>query len=312
MEIRRLHYFLAIAEEGSIGRAAIVLGVAQPALSRQVRLLEEALGAPLFIRTKRGVQLTEDGEQLRAAIKKPMREIELALQNVGAPSAPIEGTVVLGMPSSTANILAMPLLEVLKATFPKVRFSIVDGTSGQLIEGLLRGEVDIALAHGPLPDNRLFDRDILSEDLALVGGPEAGLSPNRPVEFHELAQRPLVTSTNQHGVRGLLEKTALRLKAPLQIAVEMDSLPLTKAYVESNAGFAVMPYSAFGGEHRAGRLTYAPIQNPTLTQTLVFAVRRHLVLPRSFVWELGVLVGREVARLVESGAWPGVILYEPD
>ena len=85
-----------------MGRAASVLGIAQPALTRQVRLLEEALGVPLFIRSRRGMQLTEDGEQLRAAIRKPMREIELALQNVGAPSAPIEGIVVLGMPSATA------------------------------------------------------------------------------------------------------------------------------------------------------------------------------------------------------------------
>ena len=83
MENRRLRYFLQIAEEGSMGRAASVLGIAQPALTRQVRLLEEALGVPLFIRTQRGMQLTEDGEQLRAAIKKPLQEIELALQNVG-------------------------------------------------------------------------------------------------------------------------------------------------------------------------------------------------------------------------------------
>ena len=310
METRRLRYFLQIAEEGSMGRAASVLGIAQPALTRQVRLLEEALGVPLFIRSQRGMQLTEDGEQLRAAIKKPMREIELALQNVGAPSAPIEGVVVLGMPSATACILAKPLLASVNLAFPKVKFRVVDGQSGQLIEGLLRGEVDLALVHGPLPDDRLFDRDVLSEDLVLVGGPGSGLSADVSVDFVELSRHALVLPSHHHGVRAVLEKAALRLNAPLDILFEIDSLQLAKELVESDVAFTVTPFSAIGREYEAGWLKYAPIHNPVLSQTLVFAVRQHLVLPRNFVWELGALVGREAASLVVSGAWPATVLFD--
>src|ERR1700740_3582502 len=273
METRRLRYFLQIAEEGSMGRAANVLGIAQPALTRQVRLLEDALGVPLFIRTQRGMQLTEDGEQLRAAIKKPMQEIELALQNVGAPSAPIEGVVVLGMPSATACVLAKPLLARVSRAFPKVKFRIVDGQSGHLIEGLLRGEIDIALVHGPLPDDRLFDREVLTEDLVLVGGPGSQLSADAPVEFLELSRHPLVLPSHHHGVRAVLEKAALRLNAPLEILFEIDSLQLAKDLVESEVAFSVMPLSAFGREYETGRLKYAPIQSPALSQTLIFAVR---------------------------------------
>lgn len=293
-----------------MGRAASVLGIAQPALTRQVRLLEEALGVPLFIRTQRGMQLTEDGEQLRAAIKKPMREIELALQNVGAPSAPIEGVVVLGMPSATACILAKPLLERINLAFPRVKFRVVDGQSGQLIEGLLRGEIDLALVHGPLPDDRLFDRDVLSEDLVLVGGPGSQLSADSPVDFRELSEHALVLPSHHHGVRAVLEKAALRLNAPLEILFEIDSLQLAKELVEADVAYSVMPFSAFSREHAAGRLRYAPIRNPVLTQTLVFAVRQHLVLPRNFVRELGALVGREASRLVEAGVWPATVLFE--
>lgn len=310
METRRLRYFLQIAEEGSMGRAASVLGIAQPALTRQVRLLEESLGVPLFIRSQRGMQLTEDGEQLRAAIKKPMREIELALQNVGAPSAPIEGVVVLGMPSATACILAQSLLARVNHAFPRVKFRLVDGQSGQLIEGLLRGEVDLALVHGPLPDDRLFDRDVLSEDLVLVGGPGSQLSADVPVDFPQLSRHPLVLPSHHHGVRAVLEKAALRANSSFEILFEIDSLQLAKELVESDVAFSVMPVSAFSREYAAGRLKYAPIQNPVLSQTLVFAVRQHLVLPRNFVWELGALIGREAARLVECKAWPATVLFE--
>src|SRR6266568_7180935 len=97
MDTHRIKYFLQIAEEGSMTRAAAVLGVAQPALSRQIRLLERDLGITLFHRTRRGVQLTEDGERLRASTTAPLRQLELALHYAGSPLARIERGLHLGM-----------------------------------------------------------------------------------------------------------------------------------------------------------------------------------------------------------------------
>ena len=92
----RLKYFLRIAEEGSITRAAGVLGIAQPALSRQLQLLEEDLGVALFRRTRRGVELTEPGERLRASTAGPLRQLELAVQYAGSPLARIERGLLFG------------------------------------------------------------------------------------------------------------------------------------------------------------------------------------------------------------------------
>src|ERR1700740_1285114 len=117
MDIRRLQFFLRIADEGSMNRAARVLGIAQPALSRQMRLLEEALGVTLFTRTSRGMELTEAGEQLRGSMTGPLRHLELAMQNVGSPFAQLEGGVILGMPQTTACVLARPLLARVAAVF---------------------------------------------------------------------------------------------------------------------------------------------------------------------------------------------------
>ena len=89
MDTHRLKYFLRIAEEGSVTRAAAVLGVAQPALSRQIRLLEEDLGITLFHRTRRGVHLTEEGERLRSSTAAPLRQLELAVRYAGSPLARI-------------------------------------------------------------------------------------------------------------------------------------------------------------------------------------------------------------------------------
>jgi len=95
VDTHRLKYFLRVAEEGSITRAAKLLGIAQPALSRQVQLLEEDLGISLFTRNRRGVELTEEGERLRASTAAPLRQLELAVQYVSSPLARLELKTVL-------------------------------------------------------------------------------------------------------------------------------------------------------------------------------------------------------------------------
>src|SRR3974390_1593235 len=106
MELKRLRYFLRIAEEGSLGRASNALGIAQPALSRQMRMLEDEFGAPLFHRTRNGMQLTEEGSQLRAAVAGPLRLLELATQSARSISGKVEYSVALGLPPMIAYVAA--------------------------------------------------------------------------------------------------------------------------------------------------------------------------------------------------------------
>lgn len=309
MDIRRLQVFLRIADEGSMNRAARVLGIAQPALSRQMRLLEEALGVTLFTRTSRGMELTEAGEQLRGSMTGPLRQLELAMQNVGSPFAQLEGGVILGMPQTTACVLAQPLLARVATVFPKVKLAMVDGETGQLVEDMLKGEIDLALVHGPLADDRLFDSPLLDEPLALVGGPEAELFPGQPVSFAGLTRYPLVLPRFQPGLRSMVEKTWLRLGVNIDVRLEVGSLQVTKDLIEAGQAYGVLPVSAIRREVDAGRLRHAPICDPVMTQHLVFAARPHLVMPRSFVAEFGSLVRQEVARLVGSGAWPATLAF---
>src|SRR6202042_3768507 len=133
MDTHRLKYFLRIAEEGSISRAAAVLGIAQPALSRQIRLLEEDLGITLFHRTRRGVHLTEEGERLRSSTAAPLRQLELAVRYPGSPLARIERGLLLGMPETAVAVLAAPLIASLTTVFPSASFSVSVGSTDQLV-----------------------------------------------------------------------------------------------------------------------------------------------------------------------------------
>ena len=307
MDTHRLKYFLCVADEGSVTRAASVLGIAQPALSRQIRLLEEDLGVTLFHRTSRGVQLTEEGERLRASTTGPLRQLELALHYIGSPLARIERGLHLGMLPTVAGVLAAPLLASLSTAFPKVSFHVTVAGTDPLIEGMLKGTIDIALIN-PVSDDRLFCRDLLIEELVVVGGPDSELRPGREMTFTELTGLPLVLPSSHNGIAGTVENTALRLKLRIQSRFATDSLLLTLGLIESGLAYGVLPLSACGKEIAAGRLRHAPLCEPALTHHLGVAATSQLELPRELAFKIGDVIRNETALLTTSGTWPAVFL----
>jgi len=303
MDTHRLKYFLRIAEEGSITQAATVLGIAQPALSRQIRLLEEDLGIVLFHRTRRGVRLTEEGERLRASTAAPLRQLELAVSYAGSPLARIERGLLLGIPPTAADVLSAPLLAGLAAAFPNVHFQVFVADTDTLVERMLKGTVDLAVIN-PVPDDRLFYRHLLVENLVLVGGPGSELSPSRAVAFTDLVKLPLVMPVAPTGIRNTVENAALRLKVAITSKLSTNSVQVAKELVGSGLGYGVLPVAACVSDVEAGRLRYAPIREPELTHQLGVAATAQLDLPREFATKIGVLIREEVQRLTTSGAWP--------
>jgi DNA-binding transcriptional LysR family regulator len=303
MDTHRLKYFLRIADEGSITRAATVLGIAQPALSRQIRLLEEDLGITLFERTRRGVHLTEEGERLRSSTAAPLRQLELAVRYAGSPLARIERGLLFGLVPTAAGVLAAPLLASFGTAFPNVHFHVAVGETDDLVARMLSGAIDLAVIN-PLPDDRLFYRHLLVEDLVLVGGPTSDLTPETPVRFADLASLPLVMPSAQTGIRNTLENTALRVKVALTARYSTDSLDVSKQLVAAGLGYAVLPLAACGADIDTGRLRYAPVCEPEINHQLGVAATAALELPREFATKIGILLREEVSRLTKSGFWP--------
>ncbi|OMB97947.1 LysR family transcriptional regulator [Mycobacterium colombiense] len=310
MDTHRLKYFLRIAEEGSITRAAAVLGIAQPALSRQIRLLEEDLGITLFERTRRGVHLTEEGERLRSSTAAPLRQLELAVRYAGSPLARIERGLLFGMVAATAGVLTAPLAASLGAAFPNVHFHFAVADTDDLVQRLLKGAIDLAVIN-PVSDDRLFFRHLVIEDLMLLGGPASGLSPADPIRFADLAKLPLIMPSAQTGIRNTLENTALRLKVALTARFSTDSVEVTKHLVETELGYAVLPLAACGAEVEAGRLRCTSICQPEINHQLGVAASSALELPREFATKIGIVLREEVARLTKSGFWPARFVPSP-
>jgi LysR family nitrogen assimilation transcriptional regulator len=309
MEIRRLQSFVRVAELGSLGKAADVLRIAQPALTRQMRLLEEELGVVLFNRTRRGMQLTEEGEQLLSGVLGPLHQVEMTLQNIRSLSSSVVGNLVIGMPPTTALVLARPLIQRLAIEEPLIQLHIIEGSTRAITEWILSGEIDIALLYAPLPDNRLVARDLLREDLMLVGSAQVGLSPDRPIHFKALMELPLIFPNPRNGIRSIVDRVSARHGLMLKPKCVIDSFNVTKAMVESGEGYALLPLSAIMAEVETGVLSYCPIESPHTVRQLMSVGRRDTRIPR-IVRTVEVLLAREVVALNQADKWPGELLVK--
>lgn len=274
METRRLGYFVRVAEDGSLTKAAQILRIAQPALTRQMRLLEEEVGVALFRRTARGMALTEEGERLRAAVAGPLRELELALHGFRASASPLVADAVLGLPASLAEVLGRPLALAIARGFPAVRLRIVEAPMGSLQEWLMRGMVDFALVEEPSRDDRLVEQRVARLPLMLVGPVDSPLPVGRAVPFAEAARLPLVLTSHHMGVRGAVNEAAQRSQARLNLRIEADAPRLARELVAEGLGYAMLPERYCGETLASGALRAWPLADPAPEVEVLLAVRR--------------------------------------
>ena len=168
MNLTQLTYFIRVAEMGSFSKAAIVLDVAQPALSRQVRLLETDLRTTLLQRTGRGVVLTDAGKRLFEHSVGILQLVALAREDLEATRAEATGRIVVGLPPSMGRLLTLPLVEEFSRVLPRARLAIVEGLSTHIVEWISTGRVDLGLVHNPEANPAIETTPVLDEPLWLV------------------------------------------------------------------------------------------------------------------------------------------------
>lgn len=308
MDIKRLENFLKIAELGSLSRAADRMRVAQPALSRQMRLLEEEAGTPLFARHRRGMQLTAAGEELQRRLAGPLRQVRQALDDVRSLSIETGGSIALGVPPTVSYILAGRFARRVAEQAPNVSLRIVEGYAGHLVDWLQRGEVNAAVFYGPASDFQMNVEELLIEQLMLVGPPTSDLDPSRPVGVREMARLPLILPSPTHGLRVIVENAARRVRMNLDIQFEADSFLVMKELVEFGMGYTTLPLSAISREANAGQLKYAPLIDPPVMRQLVLGTGEGDEASRATQIVVR-LVREEIRELVESGVWRAQLQY---
>lgn len=310
MELRRLRYFLRIAHEGSLGRASRGLGVAQPALGRQIQLLESELGVKLFRRVPKGMRLTEEGEYLREALDHPLAQLDLALKNVRALAARAEVFFTMGLPPGVMQLLGPRLFLRLSRDLPNLRLRFVESDSAALAADLLRGAVDIAVLTGVTPDDRVFRSEVLREPLLLVGAPGSALAGRETIAFADLHHFPLILPSAPDGLPTLLEKLAARGDDRFVVASEVDSIDLAKQVVAAGAGYTILPPLLCRDEVARGELIAAAVVDPAIDRTVLYAVQPLWRVPRSTYNEVERVIFEEWTAAVAGGEWPAEWLFD--
>jgi len=279
MNIKQLEYFVHVAELGSFSKAALVLDVAQSALSRQVRALETELRENLFLRNGRGVALTDAGRRLFEHAVGILQLVSQAREDLGASRHEPVGRVTVGLPPSMGRQLTLALIDQFQKQFPAARLAVVEGLSTHILEWITSGRVDVGLAYNPQAQAGLEITPLMEEPLGLVSPIAHGARRRRgtaaPLPMSELPGFPLIVPERAHAMRRLLETQAALSGIRLDIAWEVSSIPSIIDLVCAGYGHAVLTASGVAASGRAPDLTVRRLIDPTPLNVLCLVHSSH-------------------------------------
>jgi len=275
MDLKQLEYFVRVAELGSFTRAAAALNVAQPALSRQVRLLEVEMRQNLLVRNGRGATPTEAGQVLLEHGRGILHQVERAREELGRVRTGLTGQVSLGMPPSVARVLTVPLTRAFRQALPEARLSISEGLSTAMQEGLQHGRLDIAMLYNANRASGIEVTPLVREELLLVQARPPGLQEDPPpaaIDLRDVATLPLVIPSRPNAIRMHVESSMARIGCQPHIALEIDGVPAILDLVADGAGSAILSRNAVTRSIKPSAFSVRSISAPTLTIELSTAV----------------------------------------
>lgn len=295
MDLKQLEYFVHVAELGSFTRASIVLDIAQPALSRQVRLLEVELRQNLLNRNGRGVTTTEAGKLLLEHGRGILHQVARAREDLGRVRGALAGRVAVGLPPSASRMMTVPLMREFRKRLPSATLSISEGLSISMQEWLLAGRLDIALLYNPSPSADLDTIPLTEEDICLVTRYSVNASCS-PVKLKDVANLPLVIPNRPNALRMLIEAQMAGIGCKPRISLEIDGVPAILDLVADGAGHALLSKYAVSTAAKPDAYQINPIVEPKLVTKLSLATASGRITTLTQKAVLGLI--QEVAREV--------------
>jgi DNA-binding transcriptional LysR family regulator len=300
MELRHLRYFVAVAEEGHITRAATRLGIQQPPLSVQIKALEAELGTALFRRHARGVALTVGGHALLDPARSILASVERAREHVVRSAEGMEGSVCVGFTTSAAaHRFSSEVIRAYRLEYPRVALDLRESNAAELTDLTARGEVHVVLLRLPVakPPEFVFDR-LIEEEMLLVlprGHPLLKAERHRAeprISLRQLANEPfiLVRRPGAPGMYADLLRVCGEAGFTPQIAAEVDHMLTNINLVAAGIGVSVVPASMrgfrmdsvvycrlddAGGLHAPITLAYLESNRNPAAANFIALVRRH-------------------------------------
>lgn len=307
MELSQLKTLIHVAELGSVSKAADRLGIAQPALSRQIRTLEAELKAPIFVRHGRGMVLTDLGRRLLGPATTVLEEVDAIRRLADEGRVALAGRVRLGMTPTVAEVMTVPLARRITQTHPRIALCLTSAFSGHILDWLKRDLLDCCVSYDAEAAGAVRTRPILIEQLLLVGSASRGLRMEQPVRFAALAQEPLILPSPLHGLRHILDGCAARAGIRLSSRLEADSLNGMIDLVRDGFGSTVLPLAPIYDRVTAGELCVAPLTDPEPARRVVMTYPADRPVSPA-TRHIGDSFAAIAAELIERGIWAGRLI----
>jgi LysR family transcriptional regulator, nitrogen assimilation regulatory protein len=269
VDVKQLKALITVAEVGSVTKAAELLHLVQPAVTRQIQILENELGVPLFERTRHGMRPTAAGVILADRARRALAELARARAEIAPVPGVITGIVTVGLLESTAELLAGPLVSAVLDAHPGIELHVLTAYSGHLQQWLDSGDLDLSLLYNLTSTPSLNVTPLLRERLWVLAPATAGLRAAQPVTMAQAAARPMVMPTPGHALRTLIDRAAMQAGVQISVAVQTNSLALQKQLVQGDHGWTILPGAGIAADVAAGLLSAAPLAGPEVWRSVV-------------------------------------------
>jgi DNA-binding transcriptional LysR family regulator len=270
MDFRQIQYFLCLAQEGNMTRAAAQLNIVQPALSMQIAKLEKSLGKQLFYRSAHGVSLTPAGETLVTLAGSIMQNIDHARDEMARLDGKISGRVNIGMITSAAQSTLAPSSAKIAAKHPEIQLLVCEGYTEVLLEWVLTGQLDIAIINKQPGKFSLVSHHVLDEEMMLARNPKAGAVLPKIVPFGQIEKMDIVVPSRRHGLRRILDSVASEAGFSLKPRLEIDTLSAICEVVATTDLVTILPGIALHSALSAGTLVAHRLRKPAITRTVTW------------------------------------------
>ncbi|MCP3716391.1 LysR family transcriptional regulator [Paraburkholderia sp. CNPSo 3281] len=307
MELRQLRYFVSVVEHGSMGKAALELGIVTSALSQQISRLESELSTRLLQRTSSGVVPTDAGLAF-------WRQAQLALRHVddaalAARQARLSGHVSVGLAPSTTGVLGLAFMQAMRERYPDVRLRMVESLSGYLGAMLGARQIDLAILFREEPAQRWSVMPLLDERLFVIGASTLQGMPGRSrTSIAKLGALPLILPSGTHGLRALLDAAFKRAGYTPCIAAEVDGLAMLMDAVRGGLGATIQPGAALARAENVSLVSVPLVEAYATRPNLIASASDDELSPAGLAARV---VLADVARdTVMAGRWPGATLRQ--
>jgi DNA-binding transcriptional LysR family regulator len=291
VDLKQVDYFLSLAREGNMTRAARQLNIVQPALSMQIAKLETSFGKRLFNRTVHGVSLTSAGEALLQLATGIRREVDHAEEEMARLDGNVSGRVRVGMIASAAQCTLAASSAKVATRFPEIRLMICEGYTDQLIDWVTSGELDVALINMPKRRLPLTVHHILDERMMFAYGKKNRTRFPKNVPFEQLGRLDLILPSRRHGLRLILDSAASEAGVTLHPRLEVDTLAAICEIVAATDLVSVLPGVALYPLYAAGRIRGKGIVSPTIVRTVSWVTNPRRIVSAATAAVVEILAG---------------------